>query len=106
MIEFRPHMIQIVNTVGGGIDDNGCPIPAKPEYGDLIPCRFERNGKSNVVQLGDGTFKKYPYVVFLDVSDLDYEGKTVRLFDEKGVVVAHRKVESFQPGQLGMKLWL
>lgn len=106
MIELRPHRIQVVTMTKGGIDENGCPIPASPVYGDLVPCRFERNGKNNVIQLDDGTFKKYPFVVFLDVSEVDYENKTVRLYDEKGKLVADRKVESFQPGQLNMRLWL
>lgn len=106
VIEFRPHRIQVVSADGGGLDSEGCPIPSMPKYGEMLPCRYETEGKSTWIQLEDGTFKKYPYVVFMDVIEADFDNQVVRLFDENGNLVVERRVASFQRGQLRMRIWL
>src|SRR3989339_1522895 len=93
MIKLRPHKISFKTTTGGGFDVNRIPLPVVPSWTEPIPCRYETEGKSNIKTLSDGTFKSYPYVVFLGPSSEDYTARFVKLFDEFGNIVIEGQIQ-------------
>lgn len=86
ILSKRPHRLSVKTVVGGGYDpDTGMPVPATSVWSDPVPCRFQTEGRDNLKTFPDGTYKIYPYVVYLDNHEnVDYEGKTVRLYDQSG----------------------
>lgn len=98
MVTFRPHKFSIMSALGGGIV-NGDPVAAVEEWGEEFSCRYEKEGKNNVRHLPGGTFIVYQYVVFCDITE-DLTGKTVRLFNEDGVLVIEKEVAACRNTQL------
>lgn len=103
MILLRPHTLRYA-TVADGV----------ATWSEPIKCRYETNGKALEMELpnGDGTVRKYAYVVYLDLClDLntvkDYLlGEHIRLFDQRGEMVAEKQVLGFERGQLNMRIWV
>lgn len=96
MINFRPHTL--------------CYATSATTWSEPVPCRYESNSKAVEMALpnGDGTVRKYAYVVYLNLDNsqnylLD---EHIRLFDQRGEMVAEKQVLGFWPGQLNMRLWV
>lgn len=85
-------------------------IPGVTTWGEHIKCRYESNGKAMEMEMpnGDGTVRKYAYVVYLNLDNTkDYLlGEYIRLFDQRGVMVAQKQVLGFERGQLNARLWV
>lgn len=111
MITLRPHTLRYA-VISGGYEDpvNGDWIPGITVWSESVKCRYESNSKAIEIELpnGDGTTKKYAYVVYLNSDQAkDYLlGEHVRLFDQRGIMIAEKQVMGFERGQLNMQLWV
>lgn len=96
MINFRPHTLRYATSA--------------TTWSEPVPCRYETNSKAVEMELpnGDGTVRKYAYVVYLDLDNSkDYLlGEHIRLFDQRGEMVAEKQVQGFERGQLNMRIWV
>lgn len=111
MIEFRPHTLKYAVTSDGYEDPtNGDWISGTITWSESVKCRYESNGKAIEIELpnGDGKVHKYAYVVYLNLDNAkEYLiGEHLRLFDQRGVMVAEKQVQGFERGQLNMRLWI
>lgn len=57
--------IQIVSTVGGGLDSNGNPVQSQTNVGEMIPSRIQVNSDSKNGRYEDGRFTQCSYIVFV-----------------------------------------
>lgn len=96
MILLRPHTLRYAT--------------GDTTWSEPVKCRYEANGKALEMELpnGDGTARKYTYVVYLDLSNAkDYLlGEHIQLFDQRGAMVAQKQVLGFERGQLNIRLWV
>ena len=107
-VRFRPHLISIMETAGGGYnDETGDFTPGSEVWSDQFPCRYEPNGKAHTVPVGEGKNYTYEYVVYLntDCPEIRY-GQHVRLYDSLGNLKGEYISKGFHRGQLDSKLWL
>ncbi len=108
MINFRPHKLQVKEHSGKPQrDKDGHFIDATSAWGTPMPCRYETDGKENIVTSPDGSFTRYTYVVWLDKTNFPFGGRFVRLIDENGQVIeSERQVQKQVTMQLRTKLYL
>lgn len=106
MLSFRPHFISFKTSSVGGVNSDGEPVAATEVWGELIPCRYETNTKTNIFHNADGTIKVFPYVVWLDGSQVDYTGKFVKIYDAGKVLVKEGQVQHCPFRQLNSLLYV
>lgn len=106
MLSLRPHFISFKTSTGGGTNSQGEPIPAVEAWTEMVPCRYETNTKTNIFRNGDGTFKVFEYVVWLDGSQEDYTGRFVRIYDCNRALVKEGQVKHCPFRQLNSLLYV
>lgn len=108
-ISFRPHKLQVVTHIDGGIDENGVPAPDVEDFSE-IPCRIEPNGSARQIRFDDGTAHIYSYTVYLNRDCMTFKvGDKVRLIGLDGEVTDSDKefrVLGFHRYQLNARLWV
>lgn len=107
MIELRPHNLKYKIINAGYEDNEGNYHKGESSFSeDLIPCRYEANGKASAVAFEDGRTLVYEYMVYLNKNCREFSlGETIQLFN-KGQLIAEKKVKGFHRGQLNAKLWV
>lgn len=111
MVDLRPHTLRYA-VIGDGYQDpvNGDWVTGITTWSEPIKCRYQANSKALEIELpsGDGKVRKYAYEVFLDLDNTrDYLlGQHIKLFDDRGVMVAQKQVLGFDIGQLNMRIWV
>lgn len=109
MLSFRPHKIQVVTFISGGMDENGVMLPDKEETQEMS-CRIESNGSAGRVHYEDGIARNYSYTIYLDQDCRDFKvGEKVRLFGMDGKALENDKqfeVIGFFRNQLSARLWV
>lgn len=104
--QFRPHRLQYQVSSEGYEDDNGDYHFGTSSFEGNIPCRYEPNGKANMIAFEDGKVYVYQYVIYLDQDCREFKiGDTIRLLSN-GSVIAEKQVQGFHRGQLNAKLWV
>lgn len=68
---------------GGGVDDNGRPIPPVISWSDKIQCLFKANTSSNIGYNEGGSFTTANYAILIDMQKLP-SFDSLRLFDNHG----------------------
>lgn len=52
---------------GGGINDDGIPVPVVESWGDPISCRIQTNSYSEKGKYEDGKFTMSSYTIYTDI---------------------------------------
>lgn len=107
-VSFRPHAISLLTMVGGYYDDaTGDYTQGYESWSEMIPCRYEPNGKAKTVPVGEGKNYVYEYTVYLntDCPEIQF-GQKVRLFNQCGHCIGEYDAKGFHRGQLDSKLWV
>lgn len=74
--------INIKKKSGGGIDEDGYPIPPTSTWSDNIPCQFRVNQQNNKGAFNGESFKTASYEILINQQQLDSE--QLRLFTIDG----------------------
>lgn len=77
---------------GGGLDDDGNPVPVQGGWSDPIECRIVTLSHSETGKYEDGKFVQSSYMVFIDGTD-EIEADRVRL-NRQGVYLGEFNVQS------------
>lgn len=109
MLNFRPHKLQVILHVGGGLDEDGVPLP-DIETVEEMSCRIESNGSAAQVRFNDGVARNYSYSIYLNQDCRTFSvGEKVRLFGLDGIPLENDKqfeVIGFFRNQLNARLWV
>lgn len=107
IVSFRPHSLQLLEFSSGHYDANGDWQEGIETASEDIECRYEPNGKANVVPIGEGKNAEYSYMVYLntDCPDIPF-GTRVELFDACHKSIGIYSSLGFHRGQLDAKLWV
>lgn len=109
MLDFRPHKLQVVTFVSGGVDADGVMLP-DTESVEEMPCRIESNGSAGQVRFSDGVARNYSYSIYLNQDCRTFSvGEKVRLFGLDGEALENDKqfeVIGFFRNQLNARLWV
>ena len=109
MLSFRPHKLQVVTSVSGGVDEDGVMLPDTESFEEM-PCRIEPNGSAGQVHFEDGVARNYSYTIYLDHDCRTFKaGEKVRLFGLDGDELENDKqfeVIGFFRNQLNARLWV
>ena len=107
LVRFRPHFISTLEVSGGYYDDRRDYHEGTESWSELMPCRYEPNGKARTVPVGEGRDYRYEYVVYMnqDCPQISY-GQKVRLYDASQQLIGDYEVKGFHRGQLDAKVWL
>jgi hypothetical protein len=79
---------------GGGLDENGNPIPVTYTWGPAIECKYRANELSNKGRYVDGMFQQASYVITIE--DMDFNADVVKLFNSKDNEVCVKEVISLE----------
>lgn len=58
---------------GGGIDDDGIPVPVVESWGEPIECRIQTNSYSEKGKYEDGKFTMSSYTIYTDIQPFTAE---------------------------------
>ena len=109
MLDFRPHKLQVVTFVSGGVDQDGVMLP-DTESVEEVPCRIEPNGSASKVRFDDGVARNYSYLIYLDHDCRTFSvGEKVKLYGVDGEELENDKqfeVIGFFRNQLNARLWV
>lgn len=102
-MNFRPHSLKFKMAGEGYYDDNNDWCPNGGNWSDPIPCRFQQNGNATEIPIKDGKGYIYQYVVFIDLSERDFNiGEEIQKEGDDTVF----QVKGFQRTQMHCKLWV
>lgn len=108
MLNFRPHKLQVVTSSGGGLNEDGVPLP-DTQTTEEMPCRIVPNGSAQQIKFDDGTAHIYSFSVYLNQDCREFTiGEKVKLIGLDGEIPNDKefKVLGFFRNQLNACLWV
>lgn len=84
--------IKQAGSSGGGLDDDGNPVPVQGGWSDPIDCRIVTLSKSDTGKYEDGKFIQSSYMIYIDGTE-EIEADRVKL-NRQGVYLGEFNVQS------------
>ena len=106
MIEQYPYDLYVFTSTGGGIDDDGFPIPSTSKWNYHCKCRESSKSKPDIVATEGGEVTKYSSVVVMPKGTLEIPVNTKIQIRDKGKVVIEANVIRFTNKQFHCRLWV
>lgn len=105
MVSQYPYILQVLNLLGGGYDENGNPIPPSEQWINYCRCRDEA-GNGRTVTTQDGVQHQYSFLVQMPKGvDEVKAGTKVKVVDGSDVRASGEVIYS-RKDQLHSRLWV
>lgn len=107
MVKQYPYDLYKYTLSGGGVDENGFPIPSSSTAVLQSKCRDEVNSKGQSVTLADGRAHLYDLLIQLPLSSPDFfTGDIVEIRMGSTVRMGKKQVQRFQRDQMHCRIWV
>lgn len=106
MVKQYPYDLYVTELVGGGVDENGYPLPQTEQDIFASKCRDEVNTLARTLVTVDGAAYYYDYLIQLPLSCPNIEvGKNIKVKSGNFVRI-DAEVKRFQRDQMHCRIWV
>ena len=102
-----PHDLYVVTNAGGGVDENGYPIPSEPVEVFHCKCRERAAGSGNIVAKESGEITNYSSKVVMPLGTPKIEANSkIIIKDGENIILSGDVIRFSEAPQLHCRLWV
>lgn len=108
MVEKRPHILRYTQLASDSVQDaNGnWTVPATTQPENILNCRAEPNGGSQMISAEDGSEVRFGWTIYLDGDALRIPfGLKIQVFNGLDLILTN-KVLRFSKDQKHCRIWV